>query len=139
MNEKVITVTSDDWLIDSKDFISDIGKLSYNYCINGNCSYPIDNLAEDLSNDSVINITCDMELSLFITVVGLMNITITGHNNPTVGCSGYGGLHFMPCHDIKIEDITWDRCSSENRSDIANPPIKFNKSSTILIQHCTFQ
>ena len=139
VNERVLTVTCDDQLIDSEEFIDGLSKPSYNYCINGNCSYPIDNLVEDLSNDSVINITCDMELSSVIIVVGLMNITIAGYNNPTVGCNGFGGLHFISCHGIKIEGITWDRCGSENRSDPANSAIKFNKSSTILIQHCTLQ
>ena len=138
MNEKEITVTSDDQLIDSEEFIGGLSKPSYNYCINGNCSYPIDNLAENLSNDSVVNIACDMELSSVITVVGITNITITGHSNPTLHCNGFGGLHFVSCHDIKIEGITWDRCGSDNRTDLANPAIKFDKSSTILIQHSSF-
>ena len=136
---RVFTITCDDRLIDGEDFNGGLNKLSHNYCINGNCSYSFDNLATDLSNDSVLNITCDIELPSVITIVGLANITITGHNNPIIGCNGSGGLHCLSCHGVKIEGITWDRCGSENKGDFANPVIKMDKSSTITIQHCKFQ
>ena len=111
--------------------------LSNSYCINGNCSYSFNHLAGDLSNDSVINITCDIELPSVITIVNLTNITIAGHNNPTVGCNDSGGLQFLSCHHVKIEGIIWDRCGSDNRSDYA--VIELDRSFTIIIQHCTFQ
>ena len=114
-------------------------RLSHNCCINGNCSYSFDNLATDLSNNSVTNITCDIELSSVITIVSLANITITGNNNPTVGCNDSGGFHCLSCHGVKIQGITWDRCGSENRSNFANPVIKMDKSSAITIQHWIFQ
>ena len=136
---RVFTITCDDRLIGGEDFNGGLNKLSHNYCINSNCSYSFDNLAADLSNDSVINITCDIELPSVITIVGLANITITGHNNPTIGCNGSGGFHCLSCHGVKIEGITWDRCGSENRSDFANPVIKMDNSSATTIQHCKFQ
>ena len=68
-----------------------------------------------------------------------IRITITGNNNPTVGCNDSGGFHCLSCHGVKIQGITWDRCGSENRSDFANPMIKIGKSSAITIQHWKFQ
>ena len=141
-NRSVFTVTCDNqWASYDKFHGDDIHhtSLSHNYCINDNCSYSFDNLMEDLSNNSVINITCDMELSSVIAVFGLTNITITGHNNPTVGCNNSGGLHFTSCYNIKVEGVIFENCGFKNGSDITYPVIKLDKTSAIAIKNCFFQ
>ena len=47
-----------------------------------------------LSSDGLINITTDVTLLSIMTLVGLENIRIIGHNNPTVNCDDAGGIHF---------------------------------------------
>lgn len=64
-------------------------------CITGNCYCPsLDNVLTNLTSNGLINITTNMELLSFIVFADLANITITGHNNPTVNCSNSGGIHF---------------------------------------------
>ena len=64
-------------------------------CIYGNCSCPsLHNGLANLTSNVLINITTDIGLFLIIPLVNLANITITGHNNPTVNCSNSGGIHF---------------------------------------------
>ena len=143
-NNRVFDVTCDDRLVRVEDFHgsgsrNDRDTSSHDYCINGNCSYLFNHLAKDLSNDSVINITCDMELLSVVTIVGLTNISINGHNNPTVGCNGAGGLHFLSSNNVKIKGIVWEKCGFKNETGYANPVIKLDKSSTIVIQNCIFQ
>ena len=139
-NRSVFTITCDDQWTSHDNFHgndSHLTSLLYRYCINGNCSNSLSNVVEHLSNDSMINITCDMELPSVITVVGLRDITITGHNNPTVDCNNSGGLHFLSCHNIKVEGIILEKCGFKN--GITYPVIKLNKTSAIVIKNCLFQ
>ena len=114
-NTRVFTITCDDEEIDDEDHSTGSGEVfsgsgsgsglnspSQDHCVNGNCSYSFDYLSEDLTDDSVINITCKMKLSSVITIVGLKNITVTGHNNATVDCNNFGGLHFLSCVILKF-------------------------------------
>ena len=67
-------------------------------CISGNCSCPSLHIAlANLTSNVLINVTTDVELSSIISLVNLANITIIGHNNPTVNCNNSGGLHFVSC------------------------------------------
>ena len=86
-----------------------------------------------------MNITYNVELSSVITLANLTNISSIGHNNPTVDCNNYGGLYFSSCCDVKIQGIIWERCGSKNGNNFADPVIKFDKTPTIVIQHCSFQ
>ena len=141
-NARVFTVTCNDHSIASDKVFSGSGSglnsPSQDHCINGNCSYSFDYLSEDLTDDSVINITCKMKLSSVITIVGVKNIAVTGYNNATVDCNDFGGLHFLSCTNVKIQNIIWKRCGFNNGTDLTGPVIKLNKSSTAVIQHCSF-
>ena len=59
--------------------------------------YSFDHLLKNLTSDSVMNITCNVELSSVITLANLTSISIIGHNNPTVDYNNYGGLYFSSC------------------------------------------
>ena len=69
----------------------------------------------------------------------LDNISITGHNNPTVNCSNAGGLKFTYCHNCKIQGIIWQGCGAKNVNDSTVPVIEFYRSINITFQNCTFQ
>ena len=112
-------------------------------CIYGNCSCPsLYTALANLSNNVVINITADVTLFSIIPLVALANITITGHNNPTVKCNNSGGLHFMSCHNCVIEGISWDKCGAKNireNANVSQPVFQFTNSSSITIKNCLFQ
>ena len=111
-------------------------------CIYGNCPCPsLHSALVHLTSNVLINVTTDVELSSIISLVNLANITITGHNNPTVNCNNSGGLHFMSCYNCTIEGITWERCGSRNSSDDRNvyPVIHLLNSSNIAVKTSVFQ
>ena len=111
-------------------------------CVYGKCSCPsLYDALINLTSNTVINITTDVTLSSVIPIVGLANITITGHNNPTIRCNNSGGLHFISCNNLAIEGITWEGCGDKSISDNGNvhPVLHLYNSSNITIENCTFQ
>ena len=111
-------------------------------CIYGNCScQSLYGALVNLTNNVLINITTDVELSSIIQKVNLANVAITGYNNPTVNCNNSGGLHFISCSNCTIEGITWKKCGSRNISGDENtyPVLQLASSSNIIIQNCSFQ
>ena len=89
-----------------------------------------------LTSNGVIKVTIDVMLLSAIQLVGLANITITGHDSPTVNCDNAGGLYFDNCHNCTLIGIIWEKCGTENDR---KPAIKLCNSSNILIQNCSFQ
>ena len=70
------------------------GSLALCYIFD-NCSRPsLYTALANLTSNTLINITTDMRLSSVIPFADLTNITIIGHNNPTVKYNKSGGLHF---------------------------------------------
>ena len=103
--------------------------------IHGSCSYgSLDQCLANLTSSVLINITTDVTLSSLVRASNLLNVSIIGHNYPTVNCKSVGGLHFAFCHNCTIQGITWDGCGSS-----AVPGLKFSYSSNVSIQNCTFQ
>ena len=105
-------------------------------CVYGNCSCnSLDHALANLASNVLINITTDvMFTTLLINTSNLENVSIIGHNNPTVNCKRAGGIHFNFCHNCIIQDITWDGCGRETESGI-----KLRDSSNIVIEQCSFQ
>ena len=142
--DRVIVVTeSRDDIIDQDETVTRAMRNGRNSCcIYGNCScQSLYSALANLTNNVLINITTDVELSSIIQRVNLANITITGYNNPTENCNNSGGLHFISCSNCTIEGITWIRCGSRNISDDENayPVLPLTNSSNIIIQNCSFQ
>ena len=112
-------------------------------CIFGNCSCPsLYTVLANLTSNTLINITADVTLSSVIPLADLANITITGHNSPTVHCNNSGGLHFASCHNCIVQGIIWDRCGAKKISENANvshPVLQLINSSNITIKNCSFQ
>ena len=111
-------------------------------CVYGNCTCnSLDHALANLTSNVVINITTDMMLSSLIKLSDLQNVSITGHNNPTVNCKYVGGIHLTFCYNCVIQGITWDGCGAETTDNLTEPwpAIKLKCSSNIAIQNCCFQ
>ena len=90
-----------------------------------------------LTSNVLLNVTSDAVLTSVIHVSSLENVSIIGHNNPTVNCIGAGGIHFTSCHNCIIQGITWDGCGSDN--DEPEPGLTLTYSFNITIHNCIFQ
>ena len=111
--------------------------------IYGNCScLSLHSVLDNLTSNVLINLTTDVVLSSIIPLVDLTNITITGHNSPSVNCNTSGGLHFISCHNCIIEGITWNGCGGASNVSDGNsvpPVLQLFNSSNITIRNCLFQ
>ena len=109
-------------------------------CLYGNCSCgSLDHALANLTSNVVINITTDTMLSSLIRVSDIENVTVIGHNNPTVNCKRFGGIHFTFCQNCIFQGITWVGCSTENIDNHTEPLIVLVQSSNIIINNCYFQ
>ena len=95
-----------------------------------------DHICTCLKNQSnyFLNISTNEMFSSIISLSGLHNITVSGHNNPTITCINGGGLHFDACHNCTIEGITWKGCGT-NYSAV----LTFYNSFNVTIHNCVFQ
>ena len=75
-----------------------------------------------------------MKLSSLIETSDLVNVSIVGHNNPTVNCTNTGGIHVASCRNCIIQGIVWNRCGSASK-----PAITLNSCSNTIIENCSFQ
>ena len=100
----------------------------------------LEHLLDGLTNNAIVNITDNVKLTSIITLRNLENISIIGHNNITIICSGIdgGGLYLWFCNMIIVEGFTWIGCGTNN-TNIHKPVMEFDYSSEITIQNCTFQ
>ena len=126
-------------LSDDEDFSSNSGNgesdSNYGLCSYGNYFYnSLDHALVNLSSNILINITTDVMLSSLIEKSDLHNVSIIGHNNPTVKCIADGGIQFTFCHNCIIQGVTWHRCGSNSKAGLT-----LNNSSNIAIQNCSFQ
>ena len=114
-------------------------------CVYGNCTCnSLDHALAKLTSNVLINITTNVMLSSFIKVSDLQNISVIGHNNPTVNCKT-GGIHFTFCHNCIIQGVTWDGCGMGNTNNNIEPNnnnepgLKLSDSSNVILQNCSFQ
>ena len=92
--------------------------------------------ANGISN-VMINVTTDVKLSSPVQLMNINNITIIGYNNPTVKLNNTGALYFTLSHDIRIQEIEWERCGT-NRWH-SNPGLKMYNCSGINIINSSFK
>ena len=50
----------------------------------------LDHALANLTSNVLINITTDVTLSSLVRVSNLENVSLIGHNNPTVNCTVFG-------------------------------------------------
>ena len=109
-------------------------------CVYGNCSCKsLDYALAHLTSNVMINITTDVTLSSLIKPSNLGNVSIIGHNNPTVNCINVGRIQFTFCRNCKIQGITWHGCGSKNVDTNVKPGLQLKNSSNITFQNCSFR
>ena len=109
-------------------------------CVYGNCSCSsLDHALANLTSNVLINITTDVTLSSLVRVSGLEKVSIIGHNNPTVYCSGdVSEIQFTFSRHLIIQGITWIGCGTDNINH-TKPGLSMSHSFNVTIQNCTFQ
>ena len=109
---------------------------SFDCCVlqHGNCTCnSFADALDHLGSNVLINITTNIKLLSLIKKTNLENVSIVGHNNPTVKCENGTGIHFNLCYNCIIQGITWHGCGTKTK-----PGIKFSSSSNITIKNCLF-
>ena len=133
-NQRIVHVS--ELISDHEDFFtSGEDDNSLICCVYGNCSCSsLDHALANLTSNVLINITTYVTLSSLVRVSDLENVSIIGHNNPTVNCTIFGGIHFTFCSNCIFQGITWDGCGTENGAGLM-----LTDSSNITINDCSFQ
>ena len=134
-------ISDEDFITSGEDFITS-GEDDNNHicCAYGNCSCnSLDHALIYLTSNVLINITTDVTLSSLVKVSDIENVTIIGHNNPTVNCKDFGRIHLNFCNNCIIQGITWDGCGSVDIDDHTETVLKLSNSSNITIDNCSFQ
>ena len=93
-NQRIVHIS--ELISDDKDFFtSGEDNNSHTCCVYGNCTCnSLDHALANLTSNVLINITSDVMLSLLTEVSDLQNVSIIGHNHPTLNCKRVGGIHF---------------------------------------------
>ena len=140
-NQKIVHVSELFSDIDDGDTVTNSGDGSGLLCCKyENIShYSFDDALYNLTSNVLLNITTDVTLFSLIKLLNLENISIIGHNNPTVNCKGVGGIHFTFCYNCVFQGITWDGCGTDNIDITVEPGLMLSNSSNITIQNCKFQ
>ena len=79
---------------DSNSYCDDV------YANSSECSFNCEVFT--LTSNGQVIIKADIMLLSTISLVDLENITIIGHDSPTMNCDNAGGLHFDNCHNCTI-------------------------------------
>ena len=135
-NQRIVDVS--DLISDNEDFIAS-GEDDNNQicCVYGNCSCSSLNQAlANLTSNVLINITTNVTLSSLVIIPDIVNVTVIGHNNPTVNCKDFGRVHFTSCDNCAIQGITWDGCGTDDHTE---PGLKLSNSSNINIKNSLFR
>ena len=138
-NQRIVYVSEP--FSDDGDTVTNSGDgSSLQCCMHGKCfCHSLDDALDNLTSNVLLNITTDVILSLIINLSNIENVSIIGHNNPTVSCKDVGGIHFTFCNNCIIQGITWDGCGTVNIDNDTVPGLKLSYSSNITIQNCSFQ
>ena len=95
--------------------------ITDNLICNDNFCLSLSNALANLTSNVLLNVTTDVMLPSMILLTDLANITIMGHNNPTVNCNSSGGLLLRTCSNFVIKGINWKNCGAKNSTDDAYP------------------
>ena len=102
-------------------------------------------------DNQLINITDKvLVLSSVINLNNSNNISIIGHNNPTVICANDSGLKMEYCNNLTIDGITWIGCGATDATDVncihckygiykkLTPVLAITSFSNFTLQKCSF-
>ena len=104
-------------------------------CVYGNCSCnSLDHALANITSNVLINITTDVTFSSIINVSDIEDVTIVGHNNPTVYRAN-ASIQLTACHNCIIQGITWDGCGTDKIINCTDPALNLSNSSTEIINY----
>ena len=136
--EITVVVAADSNLGELSGGISDDNTIC---CKTGNCiCHSLSHALVNLNDNGIIKITSDVDLSSFLSIESVENVTILGYNNPTVLCENNGrGVKFISSFNITTK-IIWVRCGYNGNHFTrtrSRPVLQIPNSSNITIQNCT--
>ena len=109
-------------------------------CVSKKCRCKrLEDLLVNITSSMVININEKIALSSVIQLTNLRNISLIGHNNPTVICVDDGGLQVKLSSNLTIKGIIWIGFDTRNIIEYTNPVIELLNSSDTIILNCSFQ
>ena len=97
-----------------------------------------------MDNNTFVNVSASyVALPVPVSVTKLNNITISGHNYPTVDCNYTGSLECKDCHNVAIDNIKWMKCGffkDESSSGKVDPTsgLRIHMCKNFIIRLCTF-
>ena len=105
-------------------------------CVYGKCSCnSLDRALANITSNVLINIATDVTLSSIINVSDIEDVTIVGHNNPTVYCAN-ASIQLTACHNCIVQGITWDGCGTADEIiNFTEPALNLSNSSTEIINY----
>ena len=133
-NQGTVHVHVSEFNSDSYNYTRDDSNCNFTCCIYGKCpcnslKYALDNLHHNI----LINITTNVTFSIPLLAMGLNleNVSIIGHNSPTVHRKKGRHIRFTSWHNFTIQAIAWDGCATNN----GKPALEMKYSSNITIQN----
>ena len=113
-------------------------------CLSDKCHCKnLEDTIVSIRDNQVVNITDDVVVLSSVIQLHSSNISISGHNNPTVICVNHGGLKFYDCSNLTIEGITFIGCgAADSIYDFMNihiPVLEFSGCNNVRIQKCSFR
>ena len=136
VGEQIRIVQVSELIIYNDNFSSSSGNYNSSHvcCVYGNCTCnSLDHALANLNSNVLINITTNVTLSSLIDRSNLQNVSIIGHNDPTVNCKNDAGIHFKFCRNCIIQGIAWNKCG------LSKAGLKLSNYSNVTIQNCSFQ
>ena len=110
--------------------VDKIGSSKFECCVDA--KYACSNLSqaiENIQDNTDIRVISDIALHYNVNRENISNVTIIGHNNPTIMCDHQGSLAGDHFSNIVIQNITWDKCITIYVKCLRNT----------FISDCTFQ
>ena len=132
--------THDAVIVDSSGIVWCSNVKAFN-CLSDKCYCKnLSKKFEDVKNNQVVNITDEVVLLASVIYITLRyNVSIIGHNNPTVICVNDGGLNIYRSNNFTVEGITLIGCGATNALyDNYIPVLDITHSNNVSIQKCSF-
>ena len=139
MNACLPYPTADTVIIDNSGIIWCSNVKAFN-CLSDECyCKDLSKKFENVKNNQVVNITDEVVLLSSVIHIKSHNVSVIGHNYPTVICVNGSGLDINTCNNLTIEGITWIGCGAVNAM-YGNyiPVLEITHSNNITIQKCSF-
>ena len=113
-------------------------------CLSDKCHCKnLEDTMVSVKDNQVVSLTDGIVVLSSVIQLHSSNISIIGHNNPTVICVNHSGLKFYDCNNLSIEGITFIGCGTTDGiydlMYIDTPVLEFSGCNNVRIQNCSFR